>query len=136
MTVPLLRPAVAMLRGVVCWRRISRLPILTLRAGPSVRKTMRDGGVGAGGLETNRVTDYQRTCDGVRRWCHGPEHLVLNRIIVKAPGELPDDAGGLEPAQSRIDGIAAAEALEMLRSEYPTPSVAVNTASYLRINGL
>ncbi len=60
-----------------------------------------------GGLETNRVTDYRRACDGVRGRCHGAEHLVLNRIIAKAPDELPDVAGGLEPAQSRADGIAA-----------------------------
>jgi len=39
----LLRPAVAMFRGVVYWRRISRFPIFTFRAGPSVRKTMREG---------------------------------------------------------------------------------------------
>lgn len=39
MTVPLMLPAVAMLRVVVCLRMTSRLPILTRRASPSVRKT-------------------------------------------------------------------------------------------------
>ena len=42
-TVPLIRPDVAMLRGVVFFRIISCRPIRTCRAGPSVRKMIRAG---------------------------------------------------------------------------------------------
>jgi len=43
MTVPLIRPAVAMFRVVVFFRMIAWPPILTCREGPSVRKTILAG---------------------------------------------------------------------------------------------
>ena len=42
-TVPLMRPAVAIFRGVVCFRMIWRLPSWTFRDFPSVRYTARTG---------------------------------------------------------------------------------------------
>jgi hypothetical protein len=59
---------------------------------------------------------------------------MLDRVIVQAPGESADNTLVLETAKGRIDGVSAADALEMLGSEYPTPAVAINTATHLIIN--
>jgi hypothetical protein len=48
---------------------------------------------------------------------------------------LADGAGGLQSAQAGVDGCCAAKVPEVLPSEYPALSVAVNLAADKEING-
>ncbi len=101
-------------------------------AGRNLLRDSQDiGSIGSGGLDTNSVAGDKGSCDGVCRRGHRAEDGVVYGVIVEAASELADGAGSLESAETGINCRRAAQRLEMLRSEHPTPAVAINPATNL-----
>jgi len=93
------------------------------------------GGVGPGWLDADGVPGDKGTGNRVGGWGDRAENRVVHGKVIEATGELADGSCSLEAAQAGVSRRRAAEIPEMLRSERPTLSVAVNPAAYLRING-
>jgi len=93
------------------------------------------GGVGPGWLDADGVPGDKGTGNRVGGWGDRAENRVVHGKVIEATGELADGSCSLEAAQAGVSRRRAAEIPEMLRSECPTLSVAVNPAAYLRING-
>lgn len=96
-----------------------------------IRKAEHVRSIGAGWLDPNGVPSHQGASNGICGGSNDPKHGILSGVIVKSSGELPDGACGPKAAQAGINGRTTAKTLEMLRSKYPTPPVAVNPATDL-----
>ena len=104
--------------------------------GNLIRESEYIGGVVPGWLDADGVPGDQRTGNGVCGRGDCAEDRVGHGVVVKSTGKLADRIRGFEPAQAGINRCGAAEIPKVLRSEYPTLTVAIDPATDSKIDGL
>ena len=98
-----------------------------------VRESEYVGSVGSRWLDADGVPGDKGMCDGIGGWGDRAKDRVIHGVVVESTGELADGMSCPEPTQAGVNSRRAAKIPKVLRSEYPTLSVAVNPATNCRI---
>jgi len=101
-----------------------------------IRKTQDVCGAGTGGLKPDRVPADQRLGHRVSACGHAAQYRMVNRIIVKPPRELANNAFARKAGQRHADRTRVSKLSKVSWGEDPTPAVAKYNCSHFWLNNL